>query len=121
MEEGNYVESLISEYSALLNRDPLKNPPRQYPDDRIARKLTKSADWTFGGAEELVRLVNDYDSFMLRNAPKALSGLQCNTEKDLPSPWCWGGRMGRGGFESPRAGIEYLSVQKQCFSPRWDC
>ncbi len=68
MQETEYIDSLISEYSSLLGRDPLKNSPRNYSDDAIARKLVKSSDWTTGGAEELVRLVNDYGSFMLRNA-----------------------------------------------------
>ncbi len=68
MQEAEYLDSLVSEYSSLLGRDPLKNPPRKYSDDAVTRKLVRSADWTTGGAEELVRLVNDYGSFMLRNA-----------------------------------------------------
>ena len=68
MQEGNHVESLISEYVALLGRDSLNSSPPNCSDARIARKLAKSADWTESGADELVRMVNDYGSFMLRNA-----------------------------------------------------
>lgn len=68
MQEGETIDSLISEYSTILGRDLLKSPPLTYSETSVVQKLENSADWTYGGAEELVRLVNDYGSFMLRNA-----------------------------------------------------
>ena len=67
MQEGNHVISLAAEYAALLGVEPSENHPPEYSNTSFARKLEKSVDWSAGGAEELVRLVNDYGAFMLRN------------------------------------------------------
>jgi len=67
MNEGKYVESLISEYSALIKK-PRRNRASKRVKTSIAKTLVKSAEWTEDGAGELLMLVNDYGAFMLRNA-----------------------------------------------------
>jgi hypothetical protein len=68
MSEGEYVESLISEYQTLLGEKLLKNSQGQYDDSGMLKELSVSADWTVAGAHELLKLANNYGAFMLRNA-----------------------------------------------------
>ena len=68
MREGEYVESLISEYQTLLGEKLIKNPQGQYDDSGIIKELSVSADWSIAGARELLEVANNYGAFMLRNA-----------------------------------------------------
>ena len=68
MSEGEYVESLISEYQTLLGEKLLKNSQGQYDDSGMLKELSVSADWTVTGARELLKLASNYGAFMLRNA-----------------------------------------------------
>ena len=68
MSEGEYVESLISEYQTLLAETLIKNPRGHYDDSGMFKELSVSADWSVAGARELLKLANNYGAFMLRNA-----------------------------------------------------
>lgn len=68
MKEGEYLDSLVSEYANLL-RERLSNDTLTPQDDAaIITELTSSADWTVPGAREVLRLVHNQGAFMLRNA-----------------------------------------------------
>jgi hypothetical protein len=60
MSEGEYVESLISEYQTLLGEKLLKNSQGQYDDSGMLKELSVSADWTVTGARELLKLASNY-------------------------------------------------------------
>ncbi len=68
MSEGEYVESLITEYETLLAEKPIKTLQGEYDDSGLLRELSVSADWSVAGARELIKLANNYGAFMLRNA-----------------------------------------------------
>ena len=68
MKEGEYVESLVSEYKSLLHESPAKNNQNRYNEEHIIKNLTKSADWSPRGASEILGLANNYGAFVLRNA-----------------------------------------------------
>lgn len=58
---------MIGEYESLLAALSRTNGER--PESEIlVTALRDSGDWTEAGAQEVVRLANDYGVFMLRNA-----------------------------------------------------
>lgn len=68
MRENEYINSLVSEYTSLLDRRLAKDSQSQYDKTGIIEDLAASADWSISGAQELVRMVENYGAFMLRNA-----------------------------------------------------
>ena len=68
MSEGEYVDSLVSEYASLLHGRMTTDPQTQYDEGGIAEDLVASADWSRSAAHELMRLADRYGAFMLRNA-----------------------------------------------------
>ncbi len=67
MNEGKHVESLISEYTALIKK-PSMDVACPKGESAILKTLVKEVEWTEAGADILLMLVNDYGAFMLRNA-----------------------------------------------------
>ncbi len=63
------VKFLVEEYRTLF-RGMLKDGTGYSSDytDKIRELLVGEGDWTPGAAEHLVAMVNNYGSFMLRNA-----------------------------------------------------
>ena len=68
MREGEYVDSLISEYQTILGNGELKDAEGGYDESGILKELSVSADWSTSGASELLKLADKYGAFMLRNA-----------------------------------------------------
>ncbi len=68
MSEGEYVDSLIDDYETLLTQTLLKNSRGEYNESEILKELVVSADWSLFAAREILRLVENYGAFMLRNA-----------------------------------------------------
>ncbi len=68
MREGEYVESLISEYETVLGKKELKDVQGGYDESGIIKELSVAADWSVTGASEILRLVDKYGAFVLRNA-----------------------------------------------------
>ena len=68
MSEGEYVDSLIVDYETLLIQKLLKNSRGEYKESEILKELVVSADWSLSAAREILRLVENYGAFMLRNA-----------------------------------------------------
>jgi hypothetical protein len=68
MSESEYLNSLIDEYRALLASSLLRDVNCEYDESEILKNLTVSADWSLSGAQEILRLVKEYGTFMLRNA-----------------------------------------------------
>ena len=68
MSEGEYVNSLVSEYAAVLRRSLSKYSQSQRDESGIIEELVSSADWSSSGARELLKLADSYGAFMLRNA-----------------------------------------------------
>jgi hypothetical protein len=68
MSEGEYVDSLIVDYETLLAQKLLKNSRGEYNESEILKELVVSADWSSSAAREILRLVENYGAFMLRNA-----------------------------------------------------
>ena len=68
MREGEYVDSLISEYETVLGKRALKHAEGVYNESGILKELSVSADWSISGARELLNLADKYGAFMLRNA-----------------------------------------------------
>lgn len=68
MSEGEYVDSLIVDYETLLTKKLLKNSRGEYNESEILKELVASADWSASAAREILRLVDNYGAFMLRNA-----------------------------------------------------
>jgi hypothetical protein len=68
MSEGEYVDSLIDDYETLLTQTLLKNSRGEYNELEILKELVVSADWSLSAAREILRLVENYGAFMLRNA-----------------------------------------------------
>jgi len=68
MREGEYIESLISEYETVLGKRALKDAEGEYNELGILKELSDSADWSISGASELLKLADKYGAFMLRNA-----------------------------------------------------
>ena len=59
---------MIGEYQAILAHRALKNTNSEYDESEILKELVVSADWNISAAREILRLVEDYGAFMLRNA-----------------------------------------------------
>lgn len=53
MREGEYVDSLISEYQTILGNGELKDTEGGYDESGILKELSVSADWSTSGAREL--------------------------------------------------------------------
>ena len=68
MKEGEYLDSLVSEYKSLLYESLPKNYRKKYNEEHIIANLTKAADWSGRGASEILSLANNYGAFILRNA-----------------------------------------------------
>ncbi len=68
MGEGEFVDSLTSEYATLLRARVSEDHQGQPDEAEIVGALTAYSDWTTRGAHELVRLADEYGAFMLRNA-----------------------------------------------------
>jgi hypothetical protein len=68
MSEGEYVDSLIDDYETLLTHTLLKNSRGEYNESEILKELVVSGDWNLSAAREILRLVENYGAFMLRNA-----------------------------------------------------
>jgi hypothetical protein len=68
MSEGEYVDSLIVDYETLLTQKLLKNSLGEYNESEILEELVVSADWSLSAAREILRLVENYGAFILRNA-----------------------------------------------------
>ena len=68
MSEGEHVDSLIDDYETLLTQTLLKNSRGEYKESEILKELVVSADWSLSAAREILRLVENYGAFMLRNA-----------------------------------------------------
>ena len=68
MSEGEHVDSLIVDYETLLTQKLLKNSLGEYNASEILEELVVSADWSLSAAREILRLVENYGAFMLRNA-----------------------------------------------------
>jgi hypothetical protein len=68
MSEGQYVDTLIDDYETLLTQTLLKNSRGEYNESEILKELVVSADWSLSAAREILRLVENYGAFMLRNA-----------------------------------------------------
>jgi hypothetical protein len=66
MKEGEYLDSLIHEYHALVSS--AVNVNGGYEKAAILKELVGSADWSTSAAYEILRLVENYGAFMLRNA-----------------------------------------------------
>jgi histone H3/H4 len=68
MSEGEHVDSLIVDYETLLTQKLLKNSLGEYNESEILKELVVSADWSLSAAREILRLVENYGAFILRNA-----------------------------------------------------
>jgi hypothetical protein len=68
MNEGEYVDSLVSEYASLLHGRLSNDPQTKHAETGIVEDLARSADWSASGAHELMKLADRYGAFMLRNA-----------------------------------------------------
>jgi len=68
MREGEYVDSLIDEYETILAQKWRKNRNGEYDFAEIVKELSTAADWNISAAREILRLVEEYGAFMLRNA-----------------------------------------------------
>jgi hypothetical protein len=66
--EGMLLESRIHEYENLLK--VMRDERQTDQDDSISitQALCRNADWTVSGAQEIVELVKNYGTFILRNA-----------------------------------------------------
>jgi hypothetical protein len=60
MREGEYVDSLISEYETILAHGELKDAEGGYDESGILKQLSGSADWSTSGARELLKLADRY-------------------------------------------------------------
>ena len=67
MNETEFLESIVSEYTSLLKSTHNKQVDR-FDIDQIVRKLSRAHDWSDSGARAIISLANDYGSFMLRDA-----------------------------------------------------
>jgi hypothetical protein len=68
MSEGEFVESLVIEYSDLFHGKMINESDTQLDEAAVVKELVVSADWSTPAAHELVRLVEYYGAFLLRNA-----------------------------------------------------
>jgi hypothetical protein len=68
MKEGEYIESLIGEYGTVLGKRELRDSQGRYDESGIVNELCVAADWSASGANELLKLVDKYGAFVLRNA-----------------------------------------------------
>ncbi|HAH30794.1 MAG TPA: hypothetical protein DCL44_00590 [Elusimicrobia bacterium] len=68
MSEGDHLDSLVIEYKTLLRKSVSNNNQNNCDEKHIIENLTKSADWSPQGANEILGLVNNYGAFILRNA-----------------------------------------------------
>ena len=49
MREGEYIESLISEYDSVLSKRELKDAQGGYDELKIVKELSVAADWSVSG------------------------------------------------------------------------
>jgi len=70
MQAGQYVDSLVQVYRALVADGKARD------SDMLAATRTARADWTEAGARTLTQLVDDYGIFMLRNAPALAEAIE---------------------------------------------
>jgi hypothetical protein len=68
MSEGEYVDSLVNEYTSLFHGKMINESDAQHDAAGIVEELVVSADWSASAAQELIRLAEHYGAFMLRNA-----------------------------------------------------
>jgi len=60
MNEGEYVDSLVSEYASLLHGRLSNDPQTKHDETGIVEDLASSADWSTSGAHELMKLAADW-------------------------------------------------------------
>jgi hypothetical protein len=58
----------LFDYETCLTQKLLKNSRGEYKESEILKELVVSADWSLSAATEILRLVQNYGAFMLRNA-----------------------------------------------------
>lgn len=69
MDAPESVEGLVAEYSGILEQaEKVSMGHVEYDPDKVENLLIDEGEWTPRAAEHLLRLSNDYGSFMLRNA-----------------------------------------------------
>lgn len=69
MDMSANVRTLVEEYSALLREVVHHSSGRwEIEDATIKNILSRDCEWSPEAADHLLRLANDYGSFMLRNA-----------------------------------------------------
>ena len=63
------VEGLVEEYRGILEQAVTVSAGGvEYDPDKVEKLLIHEGEWTPNAAEHLLKLSNDYGSFMLRNA-----------------------------------------------------
>ena len=60
------IENLLSEYKTVVAEADLPDSSQFW--ERLKRQLVSTSEWSDATAEELVMLVRNYGSFVLRNA-----------------------------------------------------
>ena len=65
---GALVRAAHRKTETLLIQKLLKNSRGEYKESEILKELVVSADWSLSAAREILRLVENYGAFMLRNA-----------------------------------------------------
>ena len=81
MRDTELLESAVSEYRGSI--DLAKSEKHgKLEMDRLVSRLSNEHGWTHQGAQSIVRLANEYGSFMLRNA-LALSILLGKEDGDM--------------------------------------
>ena len=69
MDTPENVKALVEEYRVLLKEAVHASSARfEYKTDEVEDVLIRDCEWSPSAAEHLMLLVNDYGSFMLRNA-----------------------------------------------------
>jgi len=69
MDTPENVKGLAEEYSVILEQTvKLSAGHVEFDPDKVEKLLVKEGEWSPSAAEHLLRLSNDYGSFMLRNA-----------------------------------------------------
>ncbi len=66
--QSENLKGLVGEYQVLAHEAGIRGPRDEIDWSLVARRLESDCDWTARGASELVSLVQDYGSFVLRNA-----------------------------------------------------
>jgi len=69
MDTPENVKGLVGEYSVILKQAVKVSAGHvAYDPDKVENILINEGEWTPRAAEHLLKLSNDYGSFMLRNA-----------------------------------------------------